>query len=547
MDALTLRELEKPVARVFRRLRFQRFVSAGVWSLTGALVVVAIVLAAFKLLDRPLPCADWVPFAIAAGVGCVVAALVAALSGPSRLDAAVAVDRAYQLNERISSALTLPVDLRETAAGRALVADAVRKLERIDVTSAFGLKLPRRAWVVTVPAALAVAILFVPSWASKTVQARTTAKLDPKAVAKKTDALVKKIASQRQAIDKNKYPEAEKLLAEIQKKSEDLGKAPPSQKDKLMVEMNKLSDALKDRQKQLGSPEQISKQLQQLKEMGESGPADELAKELARGDFKKAAEQIKALQEKLKSDKLTPNEKKALKEQLGEMAKKLNDLANMEERKKQLDQALKNGGLNKEQHAREMEKLKQQARSLKQLEQLAGKLGEAHKALERGEGKKAAEALGMTEQQLSEMAKQLEEMEALDGAMAEVMDAKNGLNMDAMNQLGESMGGGDSFSNRRSNGNNGRGRGRGAGDRPEAADQTATYTTKVNQQLRKGKAVFQGFTEPGKTVKGESTIDIQGELDAAGAGAADALSNQRIPKSVEKHVRSYYDQLNKGD
>ena len=41
-------------------------------------------------------------------------------------------------------------------------------------------------------------------------------------------------------------------------------------------------------------------------------------------------------------------------------------------------------------------------------------------------------------------------------------------------------------------------------------------------------------------------IDIQGELEAATASAADALSNQKIPKNVEKHVRDYYDQLNKG-
>ena len=542
----TLRELERPIARVFRRMRFQRFVTAGVWSWTGSLVVVAIVLGAFKLLNRPLPWADWVPFATALGVGCVIAALFAVFSGPSRLDAAVAVDRAYKLNERISSALTLPSDLRETPAGRALIADAIRKLDQIDVTSAFGTRLPRRAWVMAIPAALAVAMLFVPSWTSTTVQAKTTAKLDPAAIAKKTEALAKRIASQRQTIDKEKFPEAEKLLAQIEKKSEELGKAPPSRKDKLMVEMNKLTDALKERQKQLGSPEQVSKQLQQLKEMGEKGPADQIAKELARGDFKKAAEQIKALQEKLKSDKLTPNEKKALEQQLGEMAKKLNDLANMEERKKQLDEALKNGGLSKEQHQREMEKLRQQSKQLKQLQQLAGKLGEAKDALQRGDAKKAAEALGMTQKQVSDMAKQLEEMEALDGAMADVMDAKDGMNMDAFNQLGDNMGGMGGFSDRRTNGNNGRGRGRGAGDRAEAADKTSTYTTKVKQQLRKGKAIFQGFTEPGKTVKGESTIDIQGELEAATGTAADALSNQRIPKSVEKHIRSYYDQLNNG-
>jgi ABC-type oligopeptide transport system ATPase subunit len=44
-------------------------------------------------------------------------------------------------------------------------------------------------------------------------------------------------------------------------------------------------------------------------------------------------------------------------DQLGEMAKKLKEAANMEERKKQLDQALKNGGLSKEQYEREVDKL----------------------------------------------------------------------------------------------------------------------------------------------------------------------------------------------
>jgi len=542
----TLRELEKPVARVFRRMRFQRFVTAAVWSWTATLVVVALFLGASKLMDRPLPYADWVPFAVAAAVGILIAATVAIVSGPSRHDAAVAVDRAYTLNERVSTALTLPADLRETPAGRALVADAIRKLDRIDVTSAFGMRLPRRAWVMAIPAVLAASMLFVPPWVVSKVQARTTPKLDPAVIAKKAEALTKKISSQRQAIDKEKFPEAEKLLAQIEKKSEEMGKAPPSQKDKLLVEMNKLSDALKDRQKQLGSPEQVSKQLQQLKEMGEKGPADQIAKELARGDFKQAAEKLRELQEKIKSNTLTPNEKKQLKEQLGEMSKKLSDLANMEQRKKQLDEALKNGGLSKEQHQREMEKLKQQAKNLKQLEQLAGKLGEAQKALEKGDAKKAAEALGMSEKQLADMAKQAEEMEALDGAMADLMDAKDGLNMDAMNQFGDGMGNNDGFSDRRSNGNNGGGRGRGAGDRAEAADKTSTYTSKVQQQIGKGKAVFQGFTEPSKTVKGDSKIDIQGELEAATGSAADALSNQRIPKSVEKHVRSYYDQLNKG-
>ena len=152
----------------------------------------------------------------------------------------------------------------------------------------------------------------------------------------------------------------------------------------------------------------------------------------------------------------------------------------------------------------------------------------------------------MTQQQLAQMAKQLEEMESLDRAMADVMDCKNGLGEDGLNQLGDSLGGVDNVEGMHQGMGDGLGRGRGQGDRPEAPDETATYSTKVQQQIRKGKAVHQGFTQPSKTVKGQSTIDIQGEIEAATGSAADALSNQRIPKNVEKHVRAYYDQINRG-
>jgi hypothetical protein len=118
---------------------------------------------------------------------------------------------------------------------------------------------------------------------------------------------------------------------------------------------------------------------------------------------------------------------------------------------------------------------------------------------------------------------------------------------DGMNQLGDDMGNRFGMGGNRTKGmGNGLGRGRGQGERPEAPDETATYTTKVKQQLKKGKAVSLGFTTPGKTVKGDAIIDIQGEIEAGTGSVADALSNQKIPKNLEKHIRSYYDQLNKG-
>src|ERR1700722_7487570 len=167
-----MRELEKPGARVFRRLRYQRFVTTLVWSWAIALFIVAALIGGEKLLNRHISGPDWLPFAVAGLVGMAIAAGISLSTGPSRMDAAVALDRVFHLNERVSSAFSLPADLRETAAGRALIADAARKVADLDVAAEFGLRLPRRAWVVLIPATAAVVLLFAPAWVPLAVQAK---------------------------------------------------------------------------------------------------------------------------------------------------------------------------------------------------------------------------------------------------------------------------------------------------------------------------------------------------------------------------------------
>jgi len=540
-----MRELERSVARVFRRLRMQRFLNAFFWIQVLGLGVLAVVLGAEKLAGRALlPPPVWAPYAAWQAVG-VAAGFLWALGGPSKLDAASAIDHAYALEERISSALALPADLRQTPAGKALIADAVRSIEKVDVVAEFGFRPPRRAWLILIPATALGLVLLAPAVAPKLGQAHANpSPANTRQFAQHTLALKKRIASQAQNIDKQTYPETAKLLSSVLKKAEELAKAPPAAKDKLMVELNKLSDALKDRQKQLGSAEQSKRQLQRLKEMAGEGPAEQIARDLVRGDFQQAAERIAKLQEQLRSGKLTPAEKQKLQNQLGEMARKLAAMANMEERKNQLEDARRNGGLTQQQYEREMQKLADQAKGLQKLNQLANQLSQAHDALKKGDNQKAAESLGMTRIELEDLASNLKELESLDSAMTEIQEAKDGLSAEGMNQLGEGMNSiGNGFSNRRGLGN-GMGRGRGAGDRPEAESETATYTTRVPQQLKKGKAVATGFTKPSKNIKGQSVIDIQGEIDAASGASADALTNQRIPKNLEKHVRAYYDQLN---
>jgi hypothetical protein len=541
-----VRELEKPIGRAWRRLRFQRFLSATVWLWAGGLLVLAVLIAVEKATGRALPGPEWMPFAIVAGAGAFVAGVIAMLSGPSRIDAAVAIDRAFHLNERLSTALTLPGTLRETPAGRALVADAIRHVSAVDVGTAFAPRMPRRAWVPLIPAALALGLVFVPEWAQTRASVRSAAASDRTVISSQTKALGKKIASQRTDLDKSKFAEADKLLADIEKAADNLAKAPPGQKDHALVELNKLSDALKEREKQLGSPEQVRRQLQQLKEMASTGPADNFARDLAKGDFQKAADELKKLQEKLMSGKMTEADRKALKEQVDQMARQLEKLANLDERKKQLEEALKNGGLSKEQFEREMAKLDDQARNLQKLQQLSQRMAQAAQQLDNGNMQRAAEALKRGQQDLKEMAQQLQELQSLDGALADLQDAKNGMTGDSLNQLGDNLGQFGGGMNDRVNGQNGLGRGRGRGDRPEAPDATALYTTKVGQQFKKGKAVVEGTSPFNQTMKGNSFIDVQGELEGTAGLSAEALTNQKIPKNVEKHIRGYFDQINKG-
>ena len=61
-----------------------------------------------------------------------------------------------------------------------------------------------------------------------------------------------------------------------------------------------------------------------------------------------------------------------------------------------------------------------------------------------------------------------------------------------------------------------------------------------------GKAILEGFAPPTQQMKGESLIEAQASIEAGEGIDAQALSNQKVPKSVQRHILNYYDQINKG-
>ena len=255
----------------------------------------------------------------------------------------------------------------------------------------------------------------------------------------------------------------------------------------------------------------------------------------------KAAKELKKLQEKLASGKMTEAEKKALKEQLGEMAKQLEKLANLDERKKQLEEARKNGGLTQG----AVRAGDGQARRAGQEPPEAPADGrassrQAQKHMEKGDMKKAAEALGMTQEQLAEMAKNLQELEALDGAMADLQDAKNGMTGDGMNQLGEALDGlGRMDGNRTATARTACGRGRGQGDRPEAPDRHVDLHHQGQAAARQGQGRrHRHRARRTRPSRGTASSTSRPRWRPTPGNAADALSQpEGPPQRREAHPR----------
>jgi hypothetical protein len=267
-----------------------------------------------------------------------------------------------------------------------------------------------------------------------------------------------------------------------------------------------------------------------------------MARELSRGEFQKAADKIADLAETLAAGKLRQDERTSLEEQLGEMAEKLNRLANLSDRRSQLETANRNGALSKQEYQRQVERLDEQSRSMRRLDNLAASLSQAQDALKRRDDRSAVRQLEMSQGHLKEMRRRIEEIQTLDAALAEIAEAKSGMLGDAGDKPADSMSGTPESG---TGGRSGLGRGQGRGDRPETDVPTSLVTEPVRQQINPGKSVAQGFAPPGKIVKGMSGIEIQREIESGVGLDAGSLSHQKVPRNVERHIRAYYDQINK--
>ena len=153
--------LHKQVRRAQRRLMLQQFLLALTWSLFGTFLIAALAISVPKIWALPLQSDLWAAGWLAGALvfGFAIASLWTYVRRSAPLDAAIEIDRRYGLKERVSSALALGAEEVETEAGQALVNDAVRRVDRLDVDERFGIQLNRRALLPFLPATVAILLM----------------------------------------------------------------------------------------------------------------------------------------------------------------------------------------------------------------------------------------------------------------------------------------------------------------------------------------------------------------------------------------------------
>lgn len=544
-----MEELSRQVRRAQWRLTLQRFVGALGGCLTAALVIAVVLIVVDKFW--PLGVAAWAWGAGAVGLGFVVALGWAVFSGRGRLDAAVELDRRFGLKERVSSSLALAPEELDTEAGQAVVADAVRRVSRLEVGEHFKVAPSRQLLLPLVPAIAAVLVALLVSPAGvPTAQAKTQVEDTKKQVKSSTESLRQKLAEQRKAAEKEGLKEANELLKALQRGADELAQKPPEERRDALTKLNDLSRDIQKRREALGGAEQVQKQFNQLKDISR-GPGDRFADAVAKGDFEKAVQELQKLQNDLANGKLNEKEQKELAAQLEQMQQKLQKLADahqkaQEDLKKQIEQAKQMGQQEQAQQLqRQLDQLQQQGPQMQQLQQMAQKLGQCAQCAKNGQMQNAAQQLGQMQQQIANLQEQLKEAEMLQMAEDGLRMAREQMNCPECNGMGCEKCQGGMRGDKPGKKGKGLGAGRGEGDRPEKESDGKFYNTQPKQQIGKGAADVTGEVE-GPNAKGNVQQSLQEQMQADEHEETDPLSNQQMPRKHREHAKEYFDRFREG-
>ena len=551
-----MEKIKQQVAIARRRMVFRKFLAVATWSIFAMLVIAAIGLAIPKIwvlnVDPVAWMWSWIGGAL--GAGLLVAIVWTYVVRNNAIEAAIEIDRRFQLKERVSSALSLAPDDAESEVGQALMQDAVRRVERIDVREHFPISVNWRALLPVLPAlAIFVLAVFVENATQKEpVQAATGTALEKTRVKKSVQKLKEGLARVQKKTEDKDLLETKLALKELQEGIELANKGDADRK-KAMVKINNAAKKVKERRDKLGGADKMREQLNGLKNI-KSGPADKIAQAMKEGNFQKALDELKNLQEKVKSNKLTDEEKQQLAEQLDQLKGKLQEMVKAHQQaKSDLEEAIKERTMAGDLEGagrlqRQLDQLSSMNDQMNQMQQMANNLGQCSQCLRDGDTQNAGSRMNELAQQLQNMQDQLDELETLNQVMDEIAMCKDMMNCPQC--LGEGcqgcLGQWGQGSKSEGEGGFGLGEGKGQGARPEERTDTNYYESQVRGNVQAGEAVRTGSAS-GPNRAGRSFEEVKEQISSELSEDADPLVDVRLPRKERDHAKEYFQRYNKGE
>jgi hypothetical protein len=492
-------------------------------------------------------------------IGTGVGVWLARRAAPSPLSAALAIDQRFELKERVTTALSLSPDQQASPAGHALLADANAKLERVAVAGKFPVRLGLRALFLPVQvAAIALLALYPPPMLTTLAGGGT--KTDDEDQAKSTDKESKpKVATPRPFIRPpaerpNKSEELRQLEAELEKLYAEHNKETPDKEkpDQLRERQEKVAqaeDRLKKREQEMAEKfQKLQDQMSKLTELdqGETrpdGPAKEFEQALAKGDLKKAQEEVDRLQKKARDKKLDPKEQEQLKKQLEDLDNKVDQLTREQKEKEKklkdlIDQA-KRENRDADALERELQNLQKDQQMTKEMQELAKALRQAKQALDQNDLEGLADQLSKVGKQLGDIDDEVKDFDDIEAHLQNLRQMKKEGCKECQGEGKDGKPGDETEAK-------GGGRQEGArGQRPENKD--AVTRAGEEQRVRgffdpKGRKAYGGSTT-GPAFKKASSTEMATDIKQAVQEAPEAVEVQRLPKAAKEMVKEYFEKL----
>ncbi len=539
--------INRQISKARRLLWTQTILNIFAWCLIIAFSICFLGLLVPKIWFLPYTFSSWsMIWLIGGGLSAViVAGAISMFYRPSAMHSAIEIDRRFGLRERISSAIQLNGEEKQSPVGEALLNDAATKAERIEVKDHFPIKTaPQTPWV-ALPILSCIALFWVPDaelpmlnkLASGSAERLTNIK-------NQTKPILELIKKKREDAEEKGLQEAADEFKKIEDKLKEFQKSENVDTKKMLSDFNEIKKEIERKKDAMGGSDSLKKALDNMKNI-DKGPAEKIADALKDGNFDKASDELEKMLNQMKSGSLTDEQKKQLAKQLDQMQKAVekaqeNEKQAIEDAKKELAKAQNGGDLEKAAKLqKKIEQMEANAKKAKAMDAMKANMQKAQKAMQEGDEKAAQEALEGMKQDLEEMAGDQESLQELEEMMDGLQSAKNASACESC----DGAGCGKCQSDKKGkDSKNAKGEGKGAGDREENEHETKNFDSQVRDQMRKGETTFGGKVG-GPNRNGTTKEEVREAILSSKPDDADAIENMSLPKAQRDQQRDYFNSI----